>query len=258
MNYHNQPELFLKSGIKYLYIKHHEHLKPTDKSLKLEDFWIKLRGTAYKSNGVSIGEKDLYLDEKYVDRSEQFKLYYELDGMMTDINVDNKAQANKIFNLIAKEKKFNKIFEFKNIEKNIKRIFVDGLLNKIVPKLEIGLELDSDAQFSLSPNKFEKNDYDKVKETHKNLEVLLKDPIIKFAYFLEVIAFGFPGSNIGTNEFHQKPYPNFYYLNKFEIMLAHEYIHAMQNCLVLKSKKVEILEILGCDTEIYIAKEKKN
>lgn len=259
-------EFFFKPESKCTYIEHWEHLKE-DGSLKQNGFWIKLKGAAYNSNQKYLGLKELYIHEDCVERSPQFNLYYDLDKKMTEFNKnennwdeEHHTQAKLIYNKIALEKAFNKIFDFDKLVENKQRLFFERKIveagdppktkiQKINPKIGLGLDVKNGATFSVSVN-LTKEDYDKIEETYglnHISKVFIFNPKINMPYYSEVINKIIPGTKGQVTSEFNKPYPNFYDFNRLEIMMAHEYIHAMQNCLDPISQTVRNIGALNED-----------
>ncbi|WP_044397893.1 hypothetical protein [Lacinutrix sp. Hel_I_90] len=244
----------------YKYIECSEHLqldsdskKPiSGRILKEKNFFILLKGEAFNKKGESIGEKKLYVHEVFVVKSKQLRLYYKLDEEMRYYHKtpENEKQshemhAQKIFDIIYKEKNLKLIFNLEQTDDNIERIYVDGDFKKTPFQVPIGDVYVKKGAGFVRNTSISKEEYTQFQKQHKAMYNEELSPIfifnqitkINYSYFEAGHLIGFPGNNNGTlirlsdktNKTH--PYPHLHYLNELELVITHEYIHALQHCL---------------------------
>ncbi len=255
-------KVFFKPDTEYKYIKLAQHLKVDDdprgdKSRILKDngFYFLLEGEAFDINWKSLGTRRLYIHEALVIRSEQMKFYYRLDRMMLEYHktpeagkMELEAHAGVIFNAIFEHKKMGLMFDFADTDSNKERIMIDNNndLNKRPFRKRMGdiyirngagfqrnLELPKEVYDGFI-DKYEEENEIRLSPTYLFVE---GETQINFPYYEAGHWGGFPGDNRGTliprNEKGDKyyDYPNFHYHNMIELMVVHEYIHALQHCL---------------------------
>ncbi|BDD05470.1 hypothetical protein [Aureibacter tunicatorum] len=239
---------FFKPNQKLQYIRHAWHLDipAGDSKLRLKDtnFNYNVKGEAYDFDGRSLGMVTGFVNDVDIVPDSQMLRYYEYNQLAEDwhrgiLNSgwNDKEKANFLLRKFVLEKNLNLIFDPSQIQNNSQRIFIGSGSLPSIPNISVrNLDVKGGAQFftlfETDSNKLTPlYDANSVSEAEKPFVMFILEIAVNFPYTESVHQIGFPGDNSGTNSFFNAVYPNFYYFNRLEIMLAHEYIHAHQNLI---------------------------
>ncbi len=226
----------------YLYADHNF----SGRRWKGSGFTFKVKAEVYDGSGKSKGMKTIWVDEQDVVKTDQYRFYRELDQQATDWmdtpsgapQLTNEEKAMVILQNIVDDKNLNLIFDPAQMAGNYKRIFIGSGTTKVPAETSIG-SIYGTGGAGISVNiEDDGSQIQSLKAQHadpvdssKSAEYFFKRIDIHFPYY-EALRIGFPGDNQGTHEINDfSPYPNFIYLNRLELMLAHELIHAHQNLI---------------------------